>query len=155
MLTLTRRTEYALIATCHLARVRDQIVSARDLADQYAIRPALLMNVLKTLNRQGVVNSVRGAHGGYTLAVSPTELTLAGLIRAVEGPARLMRCAQPPEAAPDDGCELHGSCPIRMPMHKVQEYFARFLSSVTIADLAFDEQYDTRAGEEELKVITQ
>jgi len=155
MLTLTRRTEYALIAACHLARAGDRVVSARDLAARYDIRPALLMNVLKTLNRRGIVNSVRGVHGGYTLAVPPEKLTLARLIRAVEGSARLMRCAPVQEPLTDEsGCELEGTCPIRLPMRRVQEYFGRFLSSVSIADLAFDKGYDARevGGQTHLRV---
>ncbi|MEW6250870.1 MAG: Rrf2 family transcriptional regulator, partial [Planctomycetota bacterium] len=61
MLTLTRKTEYALIAVCHLTRVGQKVVSARDIAEEHSVPLPLLMNVLKRLNRTGHVNSVRGA----------------------------------------------------------------------------------------------
>src|SRR5262245_55281119 len=97
MLALTKRTEYALIALCHLAR-QPETVSARDLAHRYAVRLPLLMNVLKTLNHNGLVRSVRGAHGGYRLAVPADKLSLARVAEAIEGPMRLVKCVS---ALPD------------------------------------------------------
>ena len=54
MLTLTKKTEYALIAACHLANVGQEVVSARDMAETYGVRLPLLMNVLKKLNHAGL-----------------------------------------------------------------------------------------------------
>ena len=139
MLTLTKKTEYALIATCHLAHVGDEIVSARDLSEVYDIRLPLLMNVLKLLGAAGIVKSVRGPRGGYAMGRKPAKITLNELITAVEGPVRLVKCAVP---QPDDPkCELAGRCPLRYPLHKVHGMFSEFLKGVTIADLAHDESY--------------
>ena len=80
MLTLTRKTEYAMIAVCHLAHAGHKVVSARDIAEAHGVPLPLLMNVLKRLNRTGHVHSVRGAKGGYVLAVPPEQFTLDGLI---------------------------------------------------------------------------
>ncbi len=137
MLTLTRKTEYALIAVCHLARVGHKVVSARDIAEQHAVPLPLLMNVLKRLNRTGHVNSVRGAHGGYVLAVPPESISLAGLIEAVEGPVSLVRCV----SAADDrrSCSRTGVCTIRHSVAKIHVQLRRFLSDVSVADIAFDE----------------
>ena len=99
MLTLTKKTEYALIAACHLANVGQEVVSARDMAETYGVRLPLLMNVLKKLNQHGILRSVRGARGGYALAVGPKQVSLSRLIEAVEGPPRLVKCALP---QPDD-----------------------------------------------------
>ncbi len=137
MLTLTRKTEYALIAVCHLARVDNTaVVSARDIAEQYNVPLPLLMNVLKKLNRAGHINSVRGARGGYLLAVDPRRLTLAALIAAVEGPIHLTRCTNPAKDA--RRCDITGTCPVRRSMVKVHQKLETFLSSLTIADVAFD-----------------
>ncbi|MFQ5806698.1 MAG: RrF2 family transcriptional regulator [Phycisphaerae bacterium] len=139
MLTLTKKTEYALIATCHLARVGQRVVSARDMAHLYGVRLPLLMNVLKTLNQQGILRSVRGARGGYTLAIGPKSITLSRLVEAVEGPPRLVKCALP---QPDDPpCELEKTCPVGPPMGRVHRLFREFLKSVAVADVAFDETY--------------
>lgn len=142
MLTLTKKTEYALIATCHLARVGQQVVSARDIAESHGVRLPLLMNVLKVLNQKGVLRSVRGARGGYALAIGPRSLSLSRLIAAVEGPPRLVKCALP---QPDDPiCELRGRCPVSPPLAKIDRLFGEFLGNVTVADVAFDETYRAR-----------
>lgn len=138
MLTLTRKTEYALIAVCHLARVGEKVVSARDIAEKHAVPLPLLMNVLKKLNRTGHVRSVRGAHGGYVLGVRPEEFTLADLIGAVEGPVHLTRCTNTAKGARP--CMRTGICFIRHPVAKVHEHLNEFLAGVTVADIAFDER---------------
>lgn len=142
MLTLTKKTEYALIAACHLANVDQKVVSARDLHELYNLRLPLLMNVLKLLNQGGILRSVRGARGGYALAVRPKQVTLSELIEAVEGPPRLVKCALP---QPDDPpCDMSGGCPVRGPMAKVHRVFREFLRGVTVADVAFDDRYAGR-----------
>lgn len=139
MLTLTRKTEYALIAVSHLARVGQKVVSARDIAEEHSVPLPLLMNVLKRLNRTGYVTSVRGARGGYILAMRPAEISLADLIAAVEGPVHLTRCTNP--AKTRRTCDLTPTCPVRGSLVKVHERLTEFLSEVTIADLAFDERH--------------
>jgi len=141
MLTLTRRTEYALIAVCHLARVGRKVVSARDIAEQHAVPLPLLMNVLKRLNRTGHVTSVRGAHGGYVLAAPPDTITLMTLIEAVEGPLYLVRCAS--GGVSRRPCTRMDLCTIRHSVFKLHEQLRKFLSGVTVADIAFDETYGT------------
>jgi Rrf2 family protein len=139
MLTLTRKTEYALIAACHLAHAGPKrVVSARDIAEAHGVPLPLLMNVLKRLNRTGHVNSVRGARGGYVLATPPEELTLDGLIEAVEGPVHLVRCANPDRSARK--CTLTGPCPISGSVRKVHEKLRVFLKQITIADFVFEGQ---------------
>ena len=54
MLALTKKTEYALIALCHLAHAgAEEVVSARDIAVRHGVPLPLLMNVLKCLNQKG------------------------------------------------------------------------------------------------------
>ncbi len=142
MLTLTKKTEYALIATCHLARVTQGVVSAREIAELHSVPLPLLMNVLKQLNQGGIVSSVRGAHGGYALAVPAAKLPLATLIKAVEGPVRLVNCA--PSAGAARGCERSSLCSLRPVLHKLHKRLVRFLDEVTIADIAFDGDYVER-----------
>ncbi len=143
MLSLTRKTEYALIALCHLARQGRKVVSARDIAVTHDVPLPLLMNVLKRLNRSGFLMSVRGAHGGYMLEKSPREITLEALVEAVEGPVHLVRCANPGlEGRP---CDLSEVCPIKGALHKVHHRLRRFFADVTIADLAFDAAHASAA----------
>jgi Rrf2 family protein len=154
MLSFTKKTEYALIAVCHLAHAEGEIVSARDMARLYDVRLPLLMNVLKILNQGGVLNSVRGARGGYTLAQRPGEITLARLIEAVEGPPKLTKCAVPPDEG-GENCTLMEICPVRFPLAKVHKHFRRFLAGVTVADIAFDDGFRGRKAAGAAKVVAQ
>lgn len=137
MLTLTRKTEYGLIAVCHLAQVGKQVVSARDIAQEHDVPLPLLMNVLKRLNRTGHVASVRGAHGGYVLNVPPEQFTLSDLITAVEGPVHLVRCTNTSRGARK--CTRTAKCFIRRSVVHLHERLRKFLDSVTIADIAHEQ----------------
>jgi Rrf2 family protein len=92
MLTLTRKTDYALIALTHLSQNRETCTSAREIATLYGLPLPLLMNVLKLLGQQGLAKSVRGPKGGYQLALPASEITLHDIILAVEGPIQLVQC---------------------------------------------------------------
>ena len=154
MLSLTRRAEYALIAVCHLARGDGQVVSARELARRYELSRPLLTNALKLLTRGGLVRSERGPRGGYALGVAPDAITLERLIEVVEGPVRLVRCVEP-LAESESECGLLASCPIRHPVRKVHEKLGAFLRCVTVADLAFDDEFVERACPERgLRVVS-
>ncbi|MCK4342427.1 MAG: Rrf2 family transcriptional regulator [Phycisphaerae bacterium] len=150
MLSLTRKTEYALIAVCHLAHVGQKVVSAREIAEQHGMPLPLLMNVLKKLNRTGHVRSIRGARGGYVLAVSPEEFTLDALIEAVEGPVHLVRCTN----ADINGrkCTLANPCPIRKSVRKVHELLRELLNRITVADFAYVEP---EAAQSSAKAVAQ
>lgn len=146
MLALTKRTEYGLIAMCHLARRDGQVVSAREIAEPTRTRVALLMSVLKSLNQKGLLRSTRGASGGYSLARPASEISLADLIDAVEGPVRFVKCV--PGFA-DAGCEMTNTCPVRRPVLKISEHLRQFLAGISIATLAGDESYGSAAKESE------
>ncbi len=140
MLSLTKKSEYALVAVCHMARVGQRVISAREIADEHAVPLPLLMNVLKRLNQTGLVQSVRGAHGGYRLAIPAERMTLAGVIEAVEGPVRLVNCV-PASQPRKRSCVRTARCSLRRPVHKLHARLVEFLSGVSVHDLAFDEDY--------------
>lgn len=140
MLSLTKKSEYALVALCYMTHVGRRIVSAREIAEEHDVPLLLLMNVLKRLGQVGLVRSVRGARGGYLLNVPARELTLATVLEAVEGPVRLVHCAPGP-AASRRGCVRSATCSIRRPVQKIHRRLVEFMSNVTVAELAFDEDY--------------
>ena len=137
MLSLTKKTGYGLIAMVYLARLADdELASAREIAERFAVPAALLMNVLKALSAEGYVESVRGAHGGYRLARRPEDINLAEVVAALEGPIRLAEClsGQADNADPC-GCQIMAHCPIADPIHRVQRKLSDFLKTVTLAEI--------------------
>lgn len=137
MLSLTKKSEYALIAVCHLARVGPQrVASAREIHEAYGVPLPLLMNVLKKLHHAHYVESTRGARGGYRLVVAPEKMSITNLIEAVEGPVQFVRCADLNKN--NRRCALTKKCPIQRSVHRVHHRLRSLLSNVTIAEIASD-----------------
>ena len=136
MLLLTRKTDYALLALASLARQTPAGASARGLAERLKLPLPVLRNILKQLTSRGVLKSTRGTRGGYRLARSPHQITLAQLLEAIEGPMRLARCCSVPEGEEEAECQLEESCLIRGNMRKVHASLMQFLDEVTLAQLA-------------------
>ncbi len=134
MLTLTRKSGYALIALSYLSEPENKVVSAREIAEQYDLPLRLLMNVMKQLGKAGLVKSVRGANGGYTLVISPEQITLKRLIGVMEGPIELAQCFTFERKGRK--CNVVKRCPLREPIHVVQEKLESFLDSITVADIS-------------------
>jgi Rrf2 family protein len=135
MLSLTRKTDYALVALAALAdqAATGQQISAREIAERYATPLPLMMNVLKRLHRAGLIESMRGAKGGYKLMTQPRELPLTRVIDAIEGRLRVTACCEQGVAAGSLLCQV--SCPITGSIQWLNEQVRRFLSQFTLADL--------------------
>jgi Rrf2 family protein len=127
-----------LVALTHLARGGDQLSSAREIADAYRIPLPILMNILKTLSRQGMVSSTRGARGGYRLSTKAADISLHMVIEALEGPVHLFPCSQH-SGGNGTVCERQRWCPVTAPARKVSGKFQEFLEGVSLADIAGDE----------------
>src|SRR4051812_44534924 len=116
MLSLSKRTDYALIALAYLAGHSGQTASARQIAAERGPPAPLLMNILKDLHRVGIVESLRGTKGGYQLAVDPAHYSLHDLIVALEGPVRMIACAPEPCMHDPEGdavdCRVSGRCAV-------------------------------------------
>ncbi|MDP6633689.1 MAG: Rrf2 family transcriptional regulator [Phycisphaerae bacterium] len=137
MLALTKKTGYALVAMGHLSQLdKGRLASAREIASRFDVSASLLMNVLKQLASVGYIESVRGSHGGYRIAIDPEEVSLGDLVGVLEGPVRLAECVT--EVAGNEGectCQVMASCPVNDPVHRVQRKLKDFLSSVTLGEI--------------------
>jgi Rrf2 family protein len=94
---LSAKADYALRASLELAAAGDGHVKAEALARAQSIPLRFLEQILLDLKHAGLVASQRGAEGGYWLAKSPAEISLADVIRAVEGPLANVRGVRPEE----------------------------------------------------------
>ncbi len=132
MLRLSKKADYALIAMRHLAGApADSSVSAREIAESYAIPAELLAKVLQRLVRSRLLMSVQGTRGGYRLAGEARLLTVADVIQAIDGPVAVTACS------PDDHrCEQYDHCEIRDPLWKIKARIVNALATVSLAELA-------------------
>jgi Rrf2 family transcriptional regulator, cysteine metabolism repressor len=84
---LTSRSEYALLALVHLARqAEDTYVSVDSIATAQSIPPKFLEQILLLMKRGKYLVSLKGQHGGYRLAKLPHEITVAEIVRLLDGP---------------------------------------------------------------------
>jgi len=120
MLQLTKRTEYGLIALVHMVDRGGEFVSAREVTDVYPIPKRLLAEVLKDLSRNDLVDSQRGASGGYALARPAEEITVGDVVCALEGAPTLAGCEQE-DPTSGTACDVEPVCPIRSPLHRIRE----------------------------------
>src|ERR1051325_7269327 len=95
---ISAKVDYAVRAAIELAVAGERLTKADAIAHAQDIPPKFLENILGDLRQGGLVRSQRGAEGGYRLARPAGEITVADIIRVVEGPMASVR-----GGAPEDG----------------------------------------------------
>ena len=139
MLRLSKKADYALMAMKHLALRGDAgSSSAREIAGTYDIPIELLAKVLQRLVRRGLLASHQGTRGGYQLARVPTQISVADVIQAIDGPVAVTACS-----SQDGMCDQFAKCNVRDPLARVRERILSALGECTIAELAADEPTPT------------
>ena len=88
--------------------------------------------LLNALARNGLVASHRGANGGYALGRKASEISVADIVQALEGPIALTACAE----GSGDLCEVETLCPMAGNWNRVNQAIRSALASVTLADMA-------------------
>ena len=134
MLRLSKKADYALMAMKHLALRGDRgSSSAREIAGLYDIPIELMAKVLQRLVRRGLLASYQGTRGGYQLARLPTQISVADVIQAIEGPVTVTACS-----TEEGQCEQFAKCNVRDPLWRVRERILTALGECTIAELALE-----------------
>jgi Rrf2 family protein len=134
MLRLSKKADYALIAMKHLALRADRgSSSAREIAGLYDIPIELMAKVLQRLVQKGLLDSHQGTRGGYKLARVPSQISVADVIQAIEGPVTVTACT-----TEEGQCEQFSKCNVRDPLFRVRERILAALGECTIAELASD-----------------
>jgi Rrf2 family protein len=94
---VSAKADYAVRAALQLAAATDGPVKGETIAEAQDIPLRFLENILAELRHAGLVQSQRGAEGGYWLSRKPSEVKIADIIRAVEGPLASVRSERPEE----------------------------------------------------------
>ena len=127
------KAEYGVRVMAHLAkRDGEPPISLGTIADAEGLPLAYLEHLVQRLRKAGLVESHRGAHGGYTLARAADEITMADVVRALEGDIAPIECI----TADADGvltCAREGAqpCPTKLLWTRVQGSIVRTLRSRT------------------------
>ncbi len=143
MIRISKKGDYAVVIMGFLAQrgahpgnAPGLPCSAQEISQQTSLQKPVVANLLKGLTRAGLLESVRGIHGGYRLTRLPDQITLGQILRVVEGPFTLVDCTHPAaEVDPKGQCRLEGFCPSRSPMRGLHERIQRMIDEIRLPEL--------------------
>ena len=129
---ISAKVDYAVRATVELAAAdADRPIKAERIANAQGIPLNFLENILGELRHAGIVRSHRGADGGFRLAKPAQDVTVADIMRAVEGPLASVRGGPPEETAYSGAAEV-----LPRLWNAVRTNLRKFVEHVTLADIA-------------------
>ncbi|MDX8394420.1 MAG: SUF system Fe-S cluster assembly regulator [Mariprofundales bacterium] len=134
MIKLTRLSDYGIVLLSYMAKKPDKCHTAADLAMAANIPHPTVSKVLQLLLRQGLLQSTRGANGGYSLNCAPNSVSLHAIITALEGPVALTDCSRS-QSNNSSGCEQNTCCDLYRGWREVNNLLANTLDSIYLSDL--------------------
>jgi Rrf2 family protein len=129
MLRFTKRADYGLMAIHYIAS-QGGAVSAKRIAEEFHIPPERLAKILQQLAKKRLIESHNGPKGGYVLTRASGEITVGQVVRALEGPLRIVSCM-----VENDDCPQFSRCNLRLPVQKIQAGISSLLDTMTLAEL--------------------
>ncbi len=128
---LSTRGRYATrLLLCIASEQHAGPVRKQRIADSEGVSADYVEQILVALKNAGLVNSHRGVKGGFTLARMPVDMTIAEILRAVEGPVRLTPCL-----GQSTHCEREDSCVTREVWLTASQLLTDYFEGVTLQDL--------------------
>jgi FeS assembly SUF system regulator len=132
MLRITKQTDYGIMLMARLAGLPEgRVLSTSEAAAWSGLPRPTVSKILKSLARGHLVSSHRGASGGYRLARSPSETTVAGVIRALEGPISMVECG-----VHAGQCDQESICPARDNWSRINREIEQALERIPISEMA-------------------
>ena len=150
MIRLSRLADYGVVMMSHIATCADDMHTAHAVAVSTRIPEPTASKILKALSRADLLDSHRGASGGYTLARDPMHIRITEIITAMDGPIALTSCLD----AEGTDCSLVPTCPTRTNWQKINDAIRRALDEVSLADMmgpmaAFIPPFERRSQREQ------
>lgn len=135
---LSKKTKYGLKALVYIAKKDNgkQPVLIAEIAEQENISKKFLEMILLQLKNTGFLGSKKGKGGGYYLLRDPKNITVASLIRILEGPIALLPCVSLNFYEKCDDCKTEEECSLHRVMIEVRDSTLKVLENRTLADLS-------------------
>ncbi|MAF82508.1 MAG: Rrf2 family transcriptional regulator [Gammaproteobacteria bacterium] len=131
MLRLGRLPDYGLVIATVFVDA-EGLLTTRDVVQRSKIPIATVRKLLKYMVDAGLLNSFRGNKGGYKLACPASEISVADIIQAIDGPISLTDCTG---IHPDNRCSLEATCPLAHKWCEVNKEIVEKLQSVSIKEI--------------------
>lgn len=130
MLRVSKLSDYATVLLGHLADAGDRVCPAAELAERARLELPTASKVLKTLAAAGLVESFRGASGGYRLARPAQRISVAEIIEAIDGPIGMTECS-----LHEGLCSHEPHCGVRAPWQRISRVIEHALREVSLAQM--------------------
>lgn len=130
MLRVSRMADYGTVVMTAIARDPERIHSAAEIADTTGVSSPTVSKVLKTLAKDGLLASTRGIKGGYHLACPPSQISVAQIIDAMDGPFGMTECSTHPGA-----CVQESGCQVRSNWQRINRIIRTTLEQVTLDEM--------------------
>jgi FeS assembly SUF system regulator len=131
MIRITKQTDYGIVLLTHLAVNPDRQYAAPELATETRMPLPMVSKILKLLARDGLLASHRGVKGGYSLARSAEEISMAEIIATLEGPIAITECV-----SVESGCSHEALCPVSGNWRRINEAVRAALEGISLAEMA-------------------
>jgi len=128
---MSKETDYGIILMAYFAGKRGETLSSRDVARDVGLPLPMVSKILKVLARGSLLVSQRGAKGGYSLARSGEQISVAQIITTMEGPVAMTECIENP-----GGCRHEPICKLRTTWERINGFVLDSLAGITLSDLA-------------------
>jgi Rrf2 family protein len=102
---ITREADYAIRCILYMSSMKEKMANVKVIAEPMGIPQSFLAKILQKLMKAGIVESIRGAGGGFRLQKKPSEINLYDVVVAIDGTMSLNRCVDDPST-----CELSPDC---------------------------------------------
>ena len=130
MLRVTKLADYGIVMLTFFATHPENTYNARDIANAVRLPLPVASKVLKLLGKAGLLISQRGIKGGYGLARPAEDISVAAIIRALEGPIAVTQCS-----TLNRDCNLETRCPVRANWHQINQAIHSALEKITLAQM--------------------
>ena len=130
MLRISKLTDYAILMMVELTR-DGEMLSAHALSERIHVEVPTASKVLKLLAGSGLLESYRGASGGYRVSRTAAEISVAEVIAAIEGPIAMTECSI------EEGlCAQEDNCGLRSNWQRISLAVAQALRDVSLAEMS-------------------
>ncbi len=132
MLRMTKQADYGIVLMTFCASEPGQRFTAPELAAETHLPAPTVSKILKLLAREGLLASHRGVKGGYSLARSPDQITVAAMISALDGPIAFTECIEDTPGV----CSQESICQLRTNWQRINRVVRQALEGISLAELA-------------------
>lgn len=131
MLKVSKLADYAVVVLATLSQSDRGLMNASGISTKTGLPEPTVAKVLKLLAKSEIVQSVRGVNGGYKPLYKPSDLSVARIVTAVDGPISVTACVDDKP----DSCAHQSKCSMKGRWNNVNFAIRAAVESVTLADM--------------------